>query len=164
MSFRITGLDPAPFRHLFGAPEDVLAAHGARRMVADRKPGFPDRIALRDAEPGETLLLLNYVHLDGDTPYRASHAIFVNEGATEAFDRVDEIPEPLLLRPISLRAFDAAHDMRDAELVDGCGLERAIATMLTDPAVAYLHAHYAKRGCYAARIERAAGAAPIQDV
>jgi hypothetical protein len=27
--------------------------------------------------------------------------------------------------------------------------------MLADPHVAYLHAHYAKPGCYAARIDRA---------
>ncbi len=155
MSFRITGLDPALFRHLFGAADPVLAAHGVRRMVADSKPGFPDRIALRDAEPGETLLLLNFTHQDADTPYRASHAIFVNESATEAYDRIDEIPEPLRLRPISLRAFNRGHDMCDADLVDGTKLEAAIETMLADPAVAYLHAHYAKRGCYAARIERA---------
>jgi hypothetical protein len=77
MTFRITGLSPEPFRHLFGMSEEELVMHGARRYVADRKPGFPDRIELRDAEPGETLLLLNYEHLPADNPYLASHAIFV---------------------------------------------------------------------------------------
>ena len=154
MTFRITGLPPEPFRPLFGLDDAALAGFGARRYVADRKPGFPDRIELRDAEPGETVLLLNWTHQAADTPYRASHAIFVLEGASEAYDRVGEIPAPLLSRPISLRAFDAAHMMVDADLAEGAALERLIERMLGRADVAYLQAHYAKRGCYAARITR----------
>ena len=86
-----------------------------KRVVADAKPGFPDRVELRDAEPGETLLLLNYLHQPVDTPYRASHAIFVREGATAAYEAVDETPECLAIRPISLRAFDASGMMVDAD-------------------------------------------------
>jgi hypothetical protein len=155
MSYRVTGLDPAPFRHLFGLSDEALAAKGARRFVADAKPGFPDRIEVRDVEPGESLLLLNYTHQPADTPYRASHAIFVREGAETPLDRVDEIPDALRARPISLRAFNAAGEMVDADLVEGERLEAVIHRFFDDPAVDYLHAHYAKRGCYAARIERA---------
>jgi hypothetical protein len=154
MTFRIKGLSPEPFRELYGLSDGDLAARGARRYVADAKPGFPDRVELRDAEPGETLLLLNYVHQPADNPYRASHAIFVREGAQVAYDRVDQIPEPLLVRPISLRAFDAADLMIEADLVAGHALAGAIERLLDDPQTAYIHAHYAKRGCYAARIER----------
>lgn len=154
MSFRITGLDPAPFRHLYGLSDDELTAHGAKRYVADAKPGFPDRVEVRDAEPGETLLLLNYEHQPADTPYRASHAIFVREGAERAYEGIDSIPDPLRVRPISLRAFNGTDEMVDADLVDGSALEPLIARFLDNPEVAYLHAHYAKRGCYAARIER----------
>ena len=155
MSFRITGLDPAPFRHLYGLPDDALAAHGVQRYVADAKPGFPDRVEVRDAEPGETLLLLNYTHQPADTPYRASHAIFVREGAERACDTVDEVPEPLRVRLISLRAFDGDHRMVDADVVAGQELEGVIERFFANAGVQYLHAHYAKRGCYAARIERA---------
>ena len=135
--------------------DEDLARHGGRRYVADRKPGFPDRIEVRDAEPGESLLLVNYVHQPANTPYRASHAIFAREGATETYDRVDEVPEVMRVRPISLRAFDQANLMVDADLVEGRALEDLIARFLSNPQVVYLHAHYAKRGCYAARIERA---------
>lgn len=155
MSFRITGLDPALFRDLYGLSESALAARGVRRCVADATPGFPDRVELRDAAPGETLLLLNHVHLDGASPFRASHAIYVREGAEAAYDRVDEIPAPLLLRPISLRAFDAAQMMVEADLAEGAALAPAIARLLARPEVAFLHAHYAKPGCYAALIRRA---------
>jgi hypothetical protein len=155
MSYRITGLAPEPFRHLFGLPDEELALHGARRYVADRKPAFPDRIELRDAEPGETLLLLNYTHQPANTPYRASHAIFVREGASQPYDRVGEVPEVMRVRPISVRAFDADDLMVDADLVPGQDLEQAIERLFSAAEVAYLHAHYAKRGCYAARIDRA---------
>lgn len=155
MTFRILGLSPAPFRHLFGLSDTALRAHDAQRHVADRSPGFPDRIELRDAEPGETLLLLNYVHQPADTPYRASHAIFVREGAECAYDAVGEIPEALRRRVLSLRAFDAAHAMCDAELASGDAIADAITRLLADDATAYIQAHYALRGCYAARIERA---------
>lgn len=155
MSFRITGLDPAPFRRLYGLSNDALAAQGVQRHVADAKPGFPDRVELRDAEPGETLLLLNHTHQPADTPYRASHAIFVREGAEQAYDKVDEVPEPLRVRLISLRAFDGDHQMVDADVVAGHELEGVIERFLAAPGTRYPHAHYAKRGCYAARIERA---------
>ncbi|MBL8297202.1 MAG: DUF1203 domain-containing protein [Rhodanobacteraceae bacterium] len=157
MNFRILGLSPAPFRHLFGLSDLALRAYGVQRQVADRSPGFPDRIELRDAEPGETLLLLNHLHQPADTPYRASHAIFVREGAEHAYDATGEIPDALLRRVISLRAFDAAHFICGAELASGAAIADAIRRLLTDPATAYIQAHFAMRGCYAARIERAEG-------
>jgi hypothetical protein len=80
MSFRITGLEPDTYRPLFDLSETELAARNMRRYVADKTPGFPDRVELRDAEPGEAVLLLNYTHQPANTPYRASHAIFVAEG------------------------------------------------------------------------------------
>jgi Protein of unknown function (DUF1203) len=155
MSFRITGLDPTPFLSLFGLADQELARLGVKRSVADAKPGFPDRVELRDAEPGESVLLLNYVHQPADTPYKASHAIFVREGAERAYEAVDETPECLRLRVLSLRAFDASGLMVDADLADGRDFEAAIERLLANPAAAYIHAHYAKRGCYAARIDRA---------
>jgi hypothetical protein len=155
MAFRIRGLDPAPFIPLYGRSTDELRAMGIERVIADAKPGFPDRVEVRDAEPGEALLLLNFVHQPAETPYRSSHAIFVREGAVTPLDVIDAVPAPLRRRTISLRAFDVRGHMVDADLVGGASLETPIRRLLSDPAVDYLHAHYAARGCYAARIERA---------
>lgn len=155
MTFRIRGLSPAPFRHLFGLAESELRAHGARRYIADRTPGFPDRIELRDAQPGESLLLINYEHQPADTPYRARHAIFVREGAGQAYDAVDEVPDVLRRRTLSLRAFDREHLICAAELAGGDDIAGAILRLLADPTTDYIQAHFATRGCYAAHIERA---------
>jgi hypothetical protein len=154
MSYRITGLSPEPFRHLFGLPDAELRRLGARRYVVDAKPGFPDRIEVRDAEPGETVLLVNHTHQPADNPYRASHAIFVREGAEAPYDAVDEVPEVMRRRLLSLRAFDLDDLMIDADVVDGEEAERLIDRLFEDPRVAYIQAHYAKRGCFAARIDR----------
>jgi hypothetical protein len=154
MSFRITGLSPDPFRLLFGLSDEELAKKGVRRYIADSKPGFPDRVELRDAEPGEAVLLLNYTHQPADTPYRASHAIFVLEGAQERYDQVDSVPAVMRSRTISLRGFDQDNFIIHADLAEGPDLEGTIQRFFANPRVAYIQAHYAKFGCYAARIDR----------
>lgn len=155
MSFRILGLDNTPFRHLFGLSDEALAAHNAKRYAVDSQPGFPDRVTLTDLPPGSTALLVNHVHQPENTPYRASHAIFIveNEAARPAV--LEQVPAMLSSRLISLRAFSADHMMIDAEVMEGTALGPGIERLLSNGKVDYLHAHFAKRGCFAARIERA---------
>jgi Protein of unknown function (DUF1203) len=155
MSFRVTGLSAEPFRPLYGLSDEELARRGAKRYTADHTPGFPDRIEMRDAEIGETLLLLNHVCQPANTPYRASHAIFVREGAENSYDRINEVPDVMRTRLLSLRAYDAAGMMLDADVVEGRQLEHVITRFLSSREVAYIHAHNAKRGCYSGRIDRA---------
>lgn len=154
MSYVITGLDPAPFRHLYGLTGRELAVHGAVRVIADAKPGYPCRVTLEDAEPGAAVLLVNHEHLPVDTPYRSRHAIFVAEGAEQPARYTAAIPEQLRLRLLSVRAFDADDMMIDAEVLDGTELEGEIGRMFADPRAAYLHVHNARRGCFAARVDR----------
>ena len=155
MDFRIKGLEPAPFKPFFAMTDEELARHRAVRRVAVEKPGFPCRVSLEDTEPGVEVILLHYEHHRVDTPYRASHAIYVSAAAREAFDAVNVVPQALRDRYLSVRAFDAAGTMLDADLAEGSNLEAIIARFLGLTQVEYLHAHFARRGCYAARIERA---------
>ena len=155
MDFRIEALPVAPFAPLFDLDELELAARGVVRRIADTRPGFPCRVSLRDAEPGEAVLLLNYEHLPVAGPYRSRHAIYVREHAQEYVPERNEIPEMLRIRLLSLRAFDRAGLMIDAELVDGAASEPVIRRMLGNPLVEFLHLHSAKPGCYAARAVRA---------
>ena len=155
MAFRISGLSAEPFRHLYGLSDAELAKHGAKRYVVDTPTGYPDRIEMRDASPGETVILLNHVSQPADTPYRASHAIFVREGAEATYDRLDEVPDVMRLRLMSLRAFDKDGMMLDADVVEGREIESVIERFFANPDVDYIHAHNARRGCYAGRIDRA---------
>ncbi|MEO8175394.1 MAG: DUF1203 domain-containing protein, partial [Sphingomicrobium sp.] len=61
MNILVSGLSPEPFLPLYGLSDEQLAEHRARRVVVDGS-GFPERIEMRDGEPGETLLLVNYEH------------------------------------------------------------------------------------------------------
>jgi hypothetical protein len=156
MSFTVSSLPLEPFAPLFALDATALAARGALRVVADARFAFPCRVTLDDAEPGESLLLLNHQHQDADTPFRSSHAIYVRQAARGAVSTTDALPPALRRRLLSLRGFDAAGMLRDADVVEGAAATPVIERMLADPAIAYLHAHYAKPGCYAARIDRAA--------
>ncbi len=154
MPFRITGLDPQPFRRFYGLSDQALSAHGVRRMTVDKMPGFPERVELRDLEIGEKALLLNYMHQPADTPYRSSHAVFVREGADRPADLTDEVPDVIRRRMISLRAFSWDGDILDADVMDGTEIENTISRFFENSYISYLHAHYARYGCFAARITR----------
>ena len=154
MHFRLSGLSPLPFQHLYGLPDAELKQLGVLRYRVDAKPGFPDRITMEDAEPGQTVLLLNHVCQHADTPYRASHAIFIREGAMQTWDAVDQVPDSLRIRLLSLRAYDEHGMMLDADVVEGTAIETVIARLFDDATVSYIHVHNAKRGCYAGRIDR----------
>lgn len=155
MDFQISGLPVAPFAHLFGLPDAELAKDSIVRRTATKSPGFPCRVSLQDAQLGETLLLLNYEHLDVATPYRSRYAIYVRENAAEAHVGVNEVPDVLRQRLLSLRAFDKQGMLLEADVVDGRDLEPLIEHMLNRTAVEYIHVHNAKPGCFAARIDRA---------
>ncbi|WP_050525100.1 DUF1203 domain-containing protein [Pseudorhodobacter wandonensis] len=156
MRFQIHALPAQDFSALFALPDDELAQRNACRVVVTECPGTPCRISLADAEIGETVLLLNYQHQSAQSPYQASHAIFVRQGVAEAKPAVNEVPLAIQSRLISLRLFDQNHMMVNADVVQGTALAQALMAAFADPAVSYAHLHYAKPGCYAARVTRVA--------
>jgi hypothetical protein len=155
MHFRIRGLPAEPFAPLFVLTDEALVQRGAVRRIADDSVGgYPCRISLTDAKPGDELILTNYEHHAVASPYRMRFAIFVRKGEV-TFDRVDTVPEQLRKRTLAVRAFDADAMMVSRELVDGAELEDAIARQFAEPRAAYLHIHFAAAGCYAAKVDRA---------
>ncbi|HEX2552362.1 MAG TPA: DUF1203 domain-containing protein [Microvirga sp.] len=156
MTFVVRGLDPAPFRPLFALADEALAAQGIRRVRADRPDAYPCRVSLRRVEEGEDLLLLNHAHRTAaHSPYRASGPIFVGRSATEAATFAGALPPMLQDRLLSLRAYDADALIVDAEVAEGPAVEAVLERFLADPQVAAVDLHFARRGCFAARVERA---------
>jgi len=154
MTFKITGLAPEPFLPLFALSDAALAARGMARHTARSKPGFPCRITLEDAEPGETLILLNHESHSVKTPYRSAYAIYVRETARQAAVYENAIPPVFLNRPIALRLFDAEGMLRGAELVLKGDYADAINRAFQQADIAYIDAHNAAHGCFAARVGR----------
>src|SRR5262245_51459243 len=122
MGFRIQGLSRQTFQGLIGQPDEVLRQHRAQRRTVEASPGYPDRITLDDVPVGESVLLVHHEHQSADTPFRASHAVFIWENAPATRDCLNEVPPAMARRLISLRAFDAAHMMIDADITPGDAL------------------------------------------
>jgi len=152
MAYRIEGLAAVAYDNLFGMMDGELAAHRAVRVVADG-PGYPCRVSLEDAEPGEELILVNHVSHAVEGPFRASHAIYVRKGASAAAFE-DEAPACLDNRTISLRGFDAAGMLKGGLLALPGEADAKIRALFDAPEIHTIHAHTATYGCFLARIER----------
>lgn len=154
MTFQIHALPKEPFADLFALSDADLQRQGMRRVIADATPGFPCRVSLQDADVGEELVLVNYRHLDGNTPYAASHAIYVRKDAEHAQPLPGDVPPVLAERLLSVRAFDAQNLMVAADVTEGTNLAALLDAMFANTDVTVIHVHNAKQGCFAARVTR----------
>jgi hypothetical protein len=154
MHFHISGLPAVDFKDLFALDDASLDARGMCRMIADADFGYPDRVTLSDVPTGTELILLNFHHQTADTAYNATGPIFVSRGEGGPVQLVDQVPDCLRRRQLSLRGYDQVGMMTQAVLADGADFETAIETLFDVPGTSYVHAHYATRGCFAARIDR----------
>src|SRR4051812_19242249 len=154
MGFQFSGLNREQFQEFFELDDDALAARGARRYIADKQPGFPCRVSLIDANPGENVILLPFNHQAARTPYNATGPIFVREAARNALIAANEVPELLRTRLLSVRAYDTQHILTEADVVEGRELETHLHRFLGKPQISYLHVHFARPGCYACRVDR----------
>lgn len=153
-SFRLVGLAAETFEPFFALDDGELAALGARRVVADEAVGFPCRVSLADADVGDELLLLPFDHLLTRSPYRASGPVFVRRGARRAVLAPGAIPPYVARRWMSVRAYDRDDMMIAADVCEGGDVRCVIERFIADPAVAFVHLHNAKRGCFSCRVER----------
>jgi hypothetical protein len=143
MTYRIEGLAPEPFAPLFELSDAELAERGARRVTADSKPGFPCRVSLADAEPGEEVVLLNYASHDVAGPFRTTYGIYVRKDAVPSPAYVDETPAYLERRTLGLRGFDAEGMLRAGLLAMPGEADARIRELLGRPEIDSIHAHNA---------------------
>ena len=152
--FRIMPLPATLFAGYFTMSERELKEQNAALVPVTSHPGYPCRVSLQDAEIGETVLLTEYTHHRAATPYRSSGAIFVRQLAQPAELGVNEIPEMLLRRLLSVRAYDSAGFMKDASAVEGPDLEVALANLFARPEIRRVDIHNAGAGCFNCRALR----------
>lgn len=155
-NFIIQGLNPEPYQSLFTQTPDSLKRQGIRKLVVAAYPGYPCRVSLQDASLGEEVLLMPYAHHAINSPYQASGPIYVRQNVPQRRCAVNEIPEILAEREVSLRAYDAKGMMRDACVLQGkIALTRQIHLWFTNEKIAYLQVHNAAPGCFYCQIDRA---------
>ncbi|MCF6434654.1 DUF1203 domain-containing protein [Pseudoalteromonas sp. MMG022] len=153
--FIIKALDLELFTPLMSLDQSALAAVDARWVYVDSMPGFPCRVSLVDAQVGERVMLVHFFHHDSTSPYRSSGPIFVREQAKTANLSVNEIPEVLSQRLLSLRGYSAHHDMLEAVIVQGEQVKGVIHQIFANPEIDYVHIHNASPGCYSCVAYRA---------
>ena len=153
-TFQLVGLSESTFHPLFALSDEALATRGARRVFAGEDTGFPCRVSLVDARVGDELILLAFQHQPADSPYRAGGPIFVRRDARQAILQPGEVPPYVSRRLMSLRAYNAADMMIDADVVEGGDVAAKLDAMFADRAVAYIHLHNARRGCYSCLARR----------
>ncbi len=153
MHYRIAGLEPDQFAPLFALDEAGLAAIDGVRRVADVEPGFPCRVSLADAHPGDELVLVPFEHHPVSSPFRASGPIYVSRTAAR-YDAVDRVPEAVRRRLLSVRAYDRDGMLVTADVCEGAVVEDVIHRMFIAEAAAYLHVHIARPGCFLCRVDR----------
>jgi hypothetical protein len=153
MAYRIEGLAPEAFESLFSMTDGELQARHAVRVTADSASGYPCRVSLENAAPGEELVLLNHVSHEVAGPFRSAYAIYVRKGASAAA-YADEAPAYLDSRTLGLRGFGADGMLKDALLALPGEADARIRALFERPDIATIHAHNAAYGCFLARIER----------
>ena len=153
-NFQIKALPEETFAALFSLDDADLQQMGAVRMTADKQPGFPCRVSLQDAVPGEEVLLLPYQHHSTRSPYQSSGPVYIRRIAKAAAPGINEIPFMLQHRLLSLRAYDSNGMMKNALVTEGNKLAETLHNLFEAAQIAYIHIHNAKAGCYNCLVER----------
>ena len=99
-------------------------------------------------------MLLPFEHQPADSPYRSSGPIFVRKSATQTVLEPGAIPDYVRTRLLSVRVYDAAHQMIDAAVCQGSEVARIIESMFSRSEAAYIHLHNANRGCFSCAVRR----------
>ena len=154
MSFQVHALNESDFSEYPKLSENELNSRNAMKVVVDECPGFTCRVTLKDVEVGETVLLVNYQHMQHESPYQSTHAIYVKPEAKQIILAENELPDSILSRLISLRGFDRKGMLKNAEVAEGIKVAAMIDKLFTDTEIEFIHLHNAKYGCYAARVTR----------
>ena len=151
-SFQIHAIPAEVFDHVRASGVDV-SGNPIERLTASG--GEPLRCCLRDAEPGEQVILFGYEPPIPASPYREIGPVFAHAERCQGPINVDSYPSAWLGRPQVLRAYDRKGWIHPTTRVhDGTDPEAVIADMLTDPAVVQIHSRNVAYGCYMFTVTR----------
>ncbi len=154
-NFQITALPANQFKSHFKSSDKDLSRLNAHWLIVDQTPGYPCRVTLEDAKVGEKVLACYFEHHQVSSAYCASGPIFVREKAVTAQLKVNQVPQILNNRQLSLRAYDHNHMMVEATLVWGKDVAESIQEQLNNTSIQYIHIHNALPGCFSCAVERA---------
>ncbi len=122
-----------------GNPVEHVVANG----------GEPLRCCLRNARPGEQMILFGYEPPLPPSPYREKGAVYAHVERCAGPANATEYPADWQDRPQALRAYDSRGWIHPATRThDGQDPEAAIAEVLAEPGVVQIHSRNLAYGCY----------------
>ncbi len=129
---RISGVDVS------GTPVEQVRAEGAESL----------RCCLRNALPGERLILCGYQPPIAQGPYREIGAVFIHAEPCSGPATEDSYPAAWRGKPQVLRGYDRRGFIHDAKVHDGTNPEAEIARFFDDPEIVQLHSRNIAYGCF----------------
>jgi Protein of unknown function (DUF1203) len=118
-------------------------------VQAHREGGAPLRCCLREAQPGERLLLIAYTPPGTAGAYAERGPVFIHAERCEGYLTPHEYPPGLIGRQQVARAYDRQGRIADGVLVaDGRQAQQVIADLLARPDVELVHLRNVGFGCY----------------
>ena len=115
--------------------------------------GLPCRVCLEEVEQGAEAFIFTHAALARPRPYRFIGPVAVHGRRCVPYAG-EALPAILQSRLLSVRAFDAADELIEAEVVGGLDLEPLLERLRADSRVGSVHLHNARQGCYLCRLER----------
>ena len=124
-------------------------------MMVDEENSYPCRRCLEDGHLGEEILLVSYDPFLAASPYTGPGPVFVHRKDCTPYKCDGSVPGQQSRRLLSVRAYDVNHLMVECDVVEGKDLAEKAESFFASANVKYLHAHYARPGCFAVRIDKA---------
>jgi hypothetical protein len=150
-SFVISAL---PTEALDRARTEPIDLTGSEVADLPAEGGEPLRCCLRDARPGEPLVLFRYAPPQAAGPYREVGPVFAHRHDCGGHGDAG-YPADLRHRPQVLRAYDERGRIHPATRVhDGADPEREIADVLAQPGVVAVHSRNIAYGCFMFAVTR----------
>jgi hypothetical protein len=133
---------------------EPLDATGSEVVDLPAGGGEPLRCCLRDARPGESLVLFRYAPPHTAGPYREVGPVFAHADDCGGYDG-DGYPADWRSRPQVLRAYDDRGRIHEAtRLHDGTDPGREIVEVLAQPGVVAVHSRNIAYGCFMFAVTR----------
>ena len=154
--FQCVAIDPAVAERFRATGVDDRG-NALIRMTATADGGFPCRVCLAYAKPGEEVLLGSYDLVKPQGVYWTPSPIFVHAEPCVPYAGADEVAEIVRRNAIvSVRAYDARgmvlYDL--GRVSDGAEVDEPLAAALGDERTEFVNIHTARPGCLLCRVER----------
>ncbi|KAF0178604.1 MAG: DUF1203 domain-containing protein [Hyphomonadaceae bacterium] len=126
------------------------------RLVEVTAPvGFPCRVTLGWAKPGEKVLLFKHNPFDAASPYAEQGPVFARRSADASVLAANETPAYIADVPlIVVRGYDDTTSIVHADVAPGRDCATAIRRAFENDAVEYVHVRAAAYGCFQFRVDR----------